>query len=202
GGDHGSAVKLAHSVMALAANAYREAGGELSPLAATQLRTLFDEDAADATQRHDEIRGATVQLARLLGERVRRGGIGLTKLDSVGPRLSALAYAGALQAPYLATAHHHAGARADLDGIETALCGLGGERRELRSLVFTDTYDEANGVAGTMRRLAADGAAGHLPVRVATARATAEGAPGLITFVPDWTLPLPTYTQLELRFPL
>jgi len=202
GGDHGSAVKLAHSVMALAANAYREAGGELSPLATTQLRTLFDEDAEDANQRHDEIRGATVQLARLLGERVRRGGIGLTTLESVGPRLSALAYAGALQAPYLATAHHHAGSRADLDGIETAFFGLGGERRELRSLVFTDTYDEANGVAGTMRRLAADGAAGHLPVRVAAARATAEGPPGLITFVPDWTLPLPTYEQLELRFPL
>jgi glycosyltransferase involved in cell wall biosynthesis/predicted metal-dependent phosphoesterase TrpH len=201
-GDHGSAVKLAHSVMALAANAYREAGGELSPLATTQLRSLFDEDAADAGQRHDEIRGATVQLARLLGERVRRGGIGVTQLDSVGPRLSALAYAGALQAPYLATAHHHAGSRADLDDIETAFFGLGGERRELRSLVFTDTYDEANGVAGTMRRLAADGAAGLLPVRVATARATAEGPPGLISFVPDWTLPLPTYEQLELRFPL
>src|SRR5262249_58891259 len=126
GGDHGSAVKLAHSVMALAANAYREAGGELSPLAATQLRTLFDEDAADATQRHDEIRGATVQLARLLGERVRRGGIGLTKLDSVGPRLSALAYAGALQAPYLAPAHPHPRAPAEPRGLANAFLGLGG----------------------------------------------------------------------------
>jgi glycosyltransferase involved in cell wall biosynthesis/predicted metal-dependent phosphoesterase TrpH len=202
GGEHGSTQKLAHAVAALAVNAYREDGGELSAIAATQLRALFDEDAADAAQRHAEISGASVQLAHVLGERVRRGGIGLSKLDSVGPRLAALAYAGALQAPYLATAHHHAGSRADLTEIETAFFGIGGRRHEVSAMVFTDTYDEANGVAGTMRRLAAEGAAQTLPVRVATARGTRDGAPELIVFDPDWTLPLPTYERLELRFPL
>jgi glycosyltransferase involved in cell wall biosynthesis len=163
---------------------------------------LFDDDALDSTGRHEEISAASRQLAQLLGSRVRKGGVDLDQLDSVGSRLSALVAAAALQAPYLGTAHHHAGASADLDQIEAAFFGGREEERELRVLVFTDTFDEANGVAGTMRRLAAQGARGALPIRVATARAEAADEPGLIAFTPDWTLPLPTYEELELRFPL
>jgi glycosyltransferase involved in cell wall biosynthesis len=202
GGEHGSTVKLAHALAALTVNAYREAGGVLDPLVSTQVTALFDQDAEDAAQRHAEIRGATAHLVRHLGERGRRGGIGLRGLDLVGPRLAALASAAALQVPYLATARHHAGSRQDLRTLDEAFFGPREEADALRSLVFTDTYDEANGVAGTMRRLAAEGAAGTLPLRVATAGSRQSENEGLIQFSPDWTLPLPTYEQLELRFPL
>jgi glycosyltransferase involved in cell wall biosynthesis len=202
GGQHGSTVKLAHALGALAVNAYREGGRALPPLASVQVRALFDEDAVNSAARHDEIAAASRQLAQLLGSRVRKGGVDLDHLESIGPRLSALVAAAALQAPYLGTAHHHAGARADLAGIESAFFGGREEARELRTMVFTDTFDEANGVAGTMRRLAAQGARGELPIRVAAARAEAADEPGLIAFAPDWTLPLPTYEDLELRFPL
>ncbi len=201
-GAHGSTLKLAHALGALALNAYRAGGGKLSPVAATQVRALFDEDADDAADRHREIVGTSRQLTRFFGAKARTGGVGLDHLESIGPRLAALVAAGAVQAPYLATSNHHAGGRAGLREIESAFFGERQEAHELGALVFTDTFDEANGVAGTMRRLATEGAHGNLSLRVAAARATTAPEPGLISFSPDWTLPLPTYEQLELRFPL
>jgi len=202
GGEHGSTTKLAHALAALAANAYRGTGMELSPLVAGSLHALFDEDADDAAKRHEEIRLTTSTLARGLAARGREGGIGLAGLDSLGPRLASFVFAGALELPYLATASHHAGSRAGLAELERAFFGTSSGPEEIRSVVFTDTYDEANGVAGTMRRLAAECAAGALPVRVATARAGVADEPGVIAFRPDWTLPLPAYEHIELRFPL
>jgi glycosyltransferase involved in cell wall biosynthesis len=201
-GGHGSTVKLAHAVGALAVNAYRDGGRTLPPLADAKVRMLFDEDASDAAARHEEIRQSTRQLARLFGYRVREGGVDLDRLDSLGPRLSSLVAAAALQAPYLGTAHHHAGSRAGIGDIAAAFFGDHEEEREPDALVFTDTFDETNGVAGTMRRLAAEGARGALPVRVATARAEASDEPGLTVFAHDWALPLPTYEELQLHFPL
>jgi glycosyltransferase involved in cell wall biosynthesis len=113
-----------------------------------------------------------------------------------------LAHGAALQVPYLATAHHHSGSRAGLAEIEERFFGIREGLDEPRAMVFTDTFDEANGVAGTMRRLAAEAAAGVLALRVAAARPQAPAAPGVTAFEPDWTLPLPTYEQLELRFPV
>jgi glycosyltransferase involved in cell wall biosynthesis/predicted metal-dependent phosphoesterase TrpH len=199
GGAHGSTVKLAHALAALAANAYREGGHSVSPLVGVQLRALFDDDADDANARHDEITAASRELTRMLGSRVRTGGM---DVDSLGTRLSALVAAAAVQLPYLGTAHHHAGSRASLDEIDAAFFGVERTDRELKALVFTDTFDEANGVAGTMRRLATEGAHGALPLCVATARTEAGREPGLIAFPQDWTLALPTYEELQLRFPL
>jgi glycosyltransferase involved in cell wall biosynthesis len=199
GGAHGSTVKLAHALAALAANAYREGGHSVSPLIGVQLRALFDDDADDADARHDEITAASRQLTQMLGSRVRSGGM---DVDSLGTRLSALVAAAAVQLPYLGTAHHHAGSRASLAEIDAAFFEVETTDREPKALVFTDTFDEANGVAGTMRRLATEGAHGALPLCVATARTEAVGEPGLIAFPPDWTLPLPTYEELQLRFPL
>jgi glycosyltransferase involved in cell wall biosynthesis/predicted metal-dependent phosphoesterase TrpH len=201
GGAHGSTLKLAHALASLAVNAYREAGGDVSPLAAGQLRALFDDDALDPGARHAEIRAVSRQLARLLGARVREGA-DLRRLDSIGTRLSALVSAVAVQAPYVATANHHAASRAGLGELEEAFFGTREEAHDGRALVFSDTFDEANGVAGTMRRLATEGEHGALPVRVATARAEAGEEAGVISFAPDWTLPLPSYERLELRFPL
>ena len=202
-GAHGSAVKLAHAMAALAANAYRESGVSVPPLLDGQLRALFDLDTDDAAERHAEIQASSRALVRLLGSRAREGGIGIVGLTSLGPRLASLAFAGGLELPYLASTHHHRGARADVQAIEKVFFGPREEPREPRAVVFTDTYGETNGVAGTMRRLAAAGAAGRLRVTVATAGSElVDDAPGLISLPADWTMPLPAYEQIELRFPL
>jgi glycosyltransferase involved in cell wall biosynthesis len=202
-GAHGSAVKLAHAMAALAANAYRRSGTPVPALLATQLRALFDEDADDAAERHDEIQASCRELVRLLGGRAREGGVGVDTISSLGPRLASLAFAGALEAPYLGSAHHHKCSRVETRELERAFFGAGEDPDPPRSVVFTDTYAEVNGVAGTMRRLAAEGARGRLAVSVVTAGSDgiADG-PGLIALPTDWSMALPAYEQIELRFPL
>lgn len=79
--------------------------------------------------------------------------------------------------------------------------GIGRRRTKPHALVFTDTFDDANGVAGTMRRLAVEATAGRLAATVVTTRGEASREPGLVSFAADWSLPLPTYEALELRFP-
>ena len=202
GGAHGSVVKLAHAIGALALNAYREGGRPLPEPLEESVAELFDADADDAAVRHEEIREASRRLSRVLGQRAREGGVDLDRLDGLGVRLTSVVAATALQLPYLGTARHQADARTGIDEIEAAFFGETEEEHGLGAMVFTDTFDETNGVAGTMRRLAARSARGELPVRVAAAREDADERPGLTTFSQDWRLELPSYEQLELRFPL
>src|SRR5262249_61537621 len=131
----------------------------------------------------------------------RDGGVSVDALPSLGSRLERLVLAGALEVPYIAALHHHAGTRRDLEPIESGFALATLPRAEPKALVFTDTFAETNGVAGTMRRLAADAGAGLLPLRVVSAGSYPEDVPGLIAFDPDWSLPLPGYERLELRFP-
>ncbi len=148
---------------ALAANAYRESGrvGAAAARAASS-RALFDHDADDAAERHAEIQASSRALVRLLGSRAREGGLGNLGFSSVGPRLASLAFAGGLELPYIFSTHHHRGARADVRAIEKSFFGIREEPHQPRAVVFTDTLAETNGVAGTMRRLAAAGAGGRL----------------------------------------
>jgi hypothetical protein len=155
GGGHGSTRKLAHAVAALFVNAYRASDTQLPDTIRAQVEMLFDRDAEDAEKRHCEIAGLSSRLVRVLGERARSGGVALTALPGAGRRLGALAFAAGLQLPYLATAHHHAGSRDGLGAIERGFFGASRRVHEPRVLVFTDTFSEVNGVAGTMRRLAA-----------------------------------------------
>jgi phosphatidylinositol alpha 1,6-mannosyltransferase len=67
--------------------------------------------------------------------------------------------------------------------------------------VFTDTFAETNGVAGTMRRLAAAARSGSFDGLVVAAGGR-DDADGVVALPPDWSIPLPTYESLELRFPL
>ena len=201
GGAHGSTTKLAHAVAALFVNAYRAAGGELPDTIRAQVELLFDRDADDAEERHREIADLSSRLVRLLGERARSGGIALAALPGAGRRLSALAYAAGLQLPYLATAHHHAGSRDGLAEIERGFFGTPRRRPAPRALVFTDTFAEVNGVAGTMRRLAAAAADGSFAGAVVVA-SHGPKQPGVVTLPPDWSLPLPSYEAIDLRFPL
>jgi glycosyltransferase involved in cell wall biosynthesis len=201
GGAHGSTLKLAHAVTALLVHAYRDSGAEIPDTIRVQVETLFDRDAADAVARHREIADLASRLVHLLGSRARSGGADFAALSGTGKRLGALAFATALQAPYLASARHHSDSRADLAAIENGFFGLTRPRREPRALVFTDTFAETNGVAGTMRRLAA--AAGTAAFPGAVVVASHEPAPpGVVSLPPDWTIPLPTYDSLNLRFPL
>jgi len=201
GGAHGSTTKLAHAVAALFVNAYRAGGGELPDTIRAQVELLFDRDAGDAEERHREIADLASRLVRLLGERARSGGVALASLPGAGQRLSALAYAAGLQLPYLATAHHHAGSRDGLAEIERGFFGAPRRPRVPRALVFTDTFSEVNGVAGTMRRLAAAAVDGSFAGSVVVASHAPE-QPGVVTLPPDWSLPLPSYEAIDLRFPL
>jgi glycosyltransferase involved in cell wall biosynthesis/predicted metal-dependent phosphoesterase TrpH len=201
-GAHGSTAKLAHAVAALFANAYRISGADLPDTIRAQVEMLFDHDAIDAEQRHREIADQSARFVRLLGERARAGGVSLVELPGAGRRLGALAFAAGLQLPYLATARHHAESRSCLGEIEHAFFGARGTvPRAPRALLFTDTFAEVNGVAGTMRRLAAAAADGSYPGLVVVASHD-DSAPGTLALPPDWSLPLPSYESLDLRFPL
>lgn len=200
-GAHGSTAKLAHAVGALALNAYRRAGGVLPTPIREQVAILLDEDADDAQTRHAELNAATGAIARVLAERARSGALALESLPTLGSRLGSFLLAGALDAPYLAALRHHAGTRHDVEELERAFFAIETRRPEPYALVFTDTFDDANGVAGTMRRLAAEAAAGHIAATIVTTRGEASRAPGLVSFAADWSIPLPTYEALELRSP-
>ncbi len=201
GGEHGSAVKLAHAVGALALNAYRADGRALPPFLADGVAPLFDDPQA-GPERHDDIVEASATMARLLGEQARDGGVGLDALPSLGPRLGALLLAGGLELPYLSSLRHHTGTRRDVAQIEQAFFGISRAGREARALVFTDTFAETNGVAGTMRRLAAQATAGEASLKIVTAGAHVDAAPCVIPIEADWSFPLPAYTSIELNFPL
>lgn len=198
-GEHGSTEKLSHALTTLALNAYRAGGGMLPEIVSARVSRLFDEDAADSASRHTAISNAMFDLSRVLGERVRAGGVQLTALGGIGSRLGALAFATALQAPYLATAHHHADSRHALRAIESGFFGIAADEPQPRALVFTDTFSEVNGVAGTMRRLAAAAADGRFAGGVVTSGCGE--TPGTVALHADWVAALPGYEALSLAFP-
>jgi glycosyltransferase involved in cell wall biosynthesis len=202
GGDHGSTTKLAHALAALFVNAYRASGARLPDSIAGRVEALFDADAPDAAEHHREIAAQGAEFARLLGAQARAGGMSLAELSGAGRRLGAMAFAAGLQLPYLATARHHADSRSNLVAIERGFFKTRHSRpSEPRALLFTDTFEEVNGVAGTMRRLALAARDGVFNGRVVVASNEA-ARPGTIAVAPDWSLALPTYESLHLRFPL
>lgn len=197
-GEHGSSEKLAHAMLALFVNAYREGGGELpAPLAAAVSQHL-DGEPLDVPDRHAALTSSVTAAASALAAQAREGGLTLADLSELGPRLVRLLLAVGIQLPFLASAHHHAGARRDLETVEAAFFGPSRPARECRALVFTDTFDETNGVAGTMRRLASRRDA---EVTVVAPRAGADGYPALVALDSHWSFPLPTSEHIELRFP-
>ena len=200
-GAHGSPEKLAHAVISLFLNAYRAGGSRLSDPIADVVGDLFDADHNDAVANHTDISAAVRALSRSLGERARDGGFELDALGEVAPRLSQLLLAAALQAPFLATSHHQASGRHELAGIEEAFFGPQPSRRGLRALLFTDTFAQTNGVAGTMRRLAAHGQFDDLVIRIVTSNPEPLDQSNVINLSPEWSCPLPASEHIELCFP-
>ena len=195
-------MKLAHAVGALALNAYRSSGRSLPSLLDAQVASLFD-GRDDGPERHDRIVAATSLVARGLSDGARRGAFELDALPTLGHRLGTLLLAGAIEAPFVGAVRHHAETRIgvrELQGeLRRELLGGGELAHEPRALVFTDTFAETNGVAGTMRLLAAAGHAGQLPVQAVTCGAGT--AAGVVSFPPDWSFPLPGYETLDMRVP-
>jgi glycosyltransferase involved in cell wall biosynthesis/predicted metal-dependent phosphoesterase TrpH len=196
-GAHGSTTKLAHAVASLFVHAYREGGGALPAPIGRELEELFDAEMDTAEEQHALIADVTARAARLLAAEFRTG-LGAAAMSDAGRRLAVLALAGALHLPYLATAHHRAGSRAGLHDLELGFFGATRRSRELRALVFTDTFAETNGVAGTMRQLAGASARLALPVSVVAA---GESQPGVLAVEPEWEAEVPGYESLRLRFP-
>jgi glycosyltransferase involved in cell wall biosynthesis len=200
-GADGSSLKLAHAIGSLVLNAYRHGGGSLPEPIEDIVTMLFDRDAEDAAVRHDEIDAAASAAVRLLVARAREGGLSVETLPTLGARLGLVLLAGALDAPFLAVAQHNADARRQTREMEQAFFGARARPLEPRALIFTDTFDDTNGVAGTMRCLAAEAAQGALPITVVTARSRASQEPGLIVHAAEWSLPLPAYETLKMRCP-
>jgi glycosyltransferase involved in cell wall biosynthesis len=200
-GAHGSAVKLAHALAALGLNAFRQGGGALPESIVEEVGALLDEDVDDVLTQHDRVSMATGAIARRLGERARTGALTIEALPTVGSRLGSILLAGVLEAPYLAALHHQAGTREDVLELDRAFFGFDRFGSDPRALLFTDTFGETNGVAGTMRRIREEAARGELEVTIVTCEAEARAESRLIAFAPEWSVPLPTYESLGLFFP-
>ena len=198
GGEHGSSVKLAHAVGALLLNSYRASGRTIPAPVGAEITAFFDEPL-DGPDRHERIIAATSSLAKRLAAGARDGALDLDQLPSLGTRVSALMLAGSIEAPFVAAVRHHAQTRVDVKQLEAEFFGFRPPLAEPRALVFTDTFTDTNGVAGTMRRLA-QAAAESLPITVITCGEPTQ-ANGLVTFPPDWSVPLPAYETLELNVP-
>src|SRR5262245_10101040 len=200
GGAHGSTEKLAHAVLSLFVNAYRESA-EVLPASATVAAGVvaaLDDADASAPECHRRLTAGVRATARALAEQAREGGLGLDSLPDAGSRVGRLLLAGALHAPFLASAHHQAGARRDLAAIEAELFGEYAEPVAPRALIFTDTFEETNGVAGTMRWLAS---LNDPMIGVVTSHPDPASLTGAVAFEPEWSFALPTSEQIELRFP-
>jgi glycosyltransferase involved in cell wall biosynthesis/predicted metal-dependent phosphoesterase TrpH len=200
-GAHGSPEKLAHAVMALFLNAYRADGATLPPPIDEVVHDLFDTDSDSPSGRHADITSAVRSLTRSLGERSREGGFALAALSGAGPRVSGLLLAGALQVPFLGTAHHQSGGRRHLLELEETFFGRVHVPWKCRAMLFTDTFTQTNGVAGTMRRLAEHGGLGDMEIHVATSTTDPVESRPVINFSPEWSVPLPTSEHISLHFP-
>jgi glycosyltransferase involved in cell wall biosynthesis len=197
-GEHGSSVKLAHAVGALLLNGYRADGRAIPEPIGTELTRYFD-DPLDGHDRHQRIMAASSALARRLAATARSGALDLDQLPSLGMRLGALVLAGSIEAPFVASVRHHAQTRVDVRNLEAEFFGFRPQLLEPRALVFTDTFEETNGVAGTMRRLSESNRDG-VDITVVACGDPGERE-GLVTFSPDWSVPIPGYASLDLRIP-
>ncbi|MFN8121143.1 MAG: glycosyltransferase [Thermoleophilia bacterium] len=120
-------------------------------------------------------------------------------MGNLPARGDALAGAAALAAPYLLASRWMRAERDHAQEFQDAWFGVPGARVNsgpVRAAVLTDTFDQLNGAAGTMRRLAAWSAGiPDAPVTVIAPAATASSAPGLIRLRSVADLPVPAYAD-------
>jgi glycosyltransferase involved in cell wall biosynthesis len=118
----------------------------------------------------------------------------------IGRRLQALAGAGAMALPYLA-AHYNQEETRFCQTVERDFFGPRPvEPSPVPAVMVTDTFAELNGVAGTMRRLAAHAAARpERRVSVLTCGAGATRSQAHVDLVPIARLPVPAYDDAAWR---
>ena len=117
------------------------------------------------------------------------GGVG-----GIGNRIGLLMGAMMLATPYLTSAGYHAAEARHARGVGREFFGDPIESgTPPRTLMLTDTFDELNGVAGTMRNLANRAAALDLPITVVAPGEKSAKKNGIITMRPLVSLPVPAY---------
>ncbi len=115
--------------------------------------------------------------------------------STLGRRVEALAGAGALALPYVLAANYARGEVRFAEDVEAEFFGpTTAEPRSVPAVMVTDTFAELNGVAGTMRRLAAfAGARPRAGMRVLTCGGEGQDTPGHRDLPAVTRLPVPAY---------
>jgi glycosyltransferase involved in cell wall biosynthesis len=123
------------------------------------------------------------------------------RLGTLGKRAEALAGAGMLALPYLLAAYYSAGEVRYAEAVEQEFFGARpAAPGPVPAVMVTDTFAELNGVAGTMRRLAAH--AGAHPERrmtVVTCGAGVRPGPGHVDLPAVARMPVPAYGDAAWR---
>jgi glycosyltransferase involved in cell wall biosynthesis len=198
-GAHGSTLKLAHAAGGLFLRHWYQRSGSLPTPSLNALVETLERDAEDADLQHEEISASAISIAKelvvdgLIGE---ADGEGIAEL---GGRIGLVLLAGAVELPYLASARHHADSQAGLRDIEASFFDPPLRQRQPRALVFTDTFEETNGVARTMQVLARRAEADDLPIVLAVSGDIDH--PSVRRLAPQFDIPLPAYESIPLRFP-
>ncbi|MFN8111206.1 MAG: glycosyltransferase [Thermoleophilia bacterium] len=126
-------------------------------------------------------------------------------LSSLSRRMEALMIAGATAAPYCLAARWMRDEREHAVEFERRYFGAPGVVSDgpVRAAVFTDTFDQVNGAAGTMRRMAGWSAQQpDVPVTVICTADSSVREPGLTRLRPVVEFPVPAYADRNWRLGL
>jgi len=124
-------------------------------------------------------------------------------LWTLGTRIDSLGAAAMLAAPYFTTARYFRDEERHAADFGEAFFGspvISRSTRLPRALVVTDTFDQLNGAAGTMRRYAAWSAAQATPpTTIVTCGGRAAEEPGLVRLRAAADFPVPAYNVADWR---
>jgi glycosyltransferase involved in cell wall biosynthesis len=147
---------------------------------------------------HARIRLATGWIHQEMARRVWAGSKGSS---GIGGRAEAAVGALLAAAPYLLASRYVASEERFARSVDEDFFGPSGERADpVRAVMLTDTFSQVNGVAGTMRRLAAHiDAQPCCGLRVITCEGTGDAPPGRVDLTPLARLAIPGYDDRALR---
>lgn len=159
----------------------------------------LDDIEEGARRSHARYRVATDWAQREILRRAMAGDNSRPGLAGITDRIALMLGATALAAPYMAAAGYHASEARHARGIAHDFFGNpdAGEP-QATTVVFTDTFDDLNGVAGMMRRLADRTDALGLDTTVVAFGDSPVDTPGLIRIRPLARLPMPAYRDGEM----
>ena len=152
-----------------------------------------------AGRSHARYRVATDWAQREILRRAIEGDTARAGLAGVTDRIAVLLGSLTLAAPYMAAAGYHAAEARHAKALAREFFGNDdGDNEQATTVVFTDTFDDLNGVAGMMRRLADRSDALGLDTTVVAFGDTPCDTPGLIRIRPLARLPMPAYRDTDL----